>query len=43
MTLVKVDMGRIHDWDTFHTVFHEVLGFPGFYGRNMDAWPGSTA
>jgi hypothetical protein len=26
------------DWDSFHDVFAEVLGFPGYYGRNMDAW-----
>jgi hypothetical protein len=38
MTLVKLDTRRITDWDTFHTVFAEVFGFPGFYGRNMDAW-----
>ena len=28
----------IADWDSFHTVFAETLGFPAFYGRNMDAW-----
>ena len=38
MSIVKIDTGRIHDWDTFHSVFAEALGFPGFYGRNMDAW-----
>jgi Barstar (barnase inhibitor) len=37
-TLVKVDLGRIVDWPTFHAVFAETLGFPAFYGRNMDAW-----
>ena len=31
-------MDRITDWETFHAVFAEVLGFPAFYGRNMDAW-----
>ncbi len=38
MTLVKLDSRRITDWDTFHDVFAEVFGFPGFYGRNMNAW-----
>jgi len=38
MTLVTLDTGRITDWDTFHDVFAEVFGFPGFYGRNMNAW-----
>ena len=36
--LVKLDCRRIHDWDSFHTVFAEAFGFPSFYGRNMDAW-----
>lgn len=35
---VKIDLERIKDWDTFHEVFYEAMGFPGFYGRNMDAW-----
>lgn len=38
MTKVVIDTRRIVDWDTFHTVFAEALGFPKFYGRNMDAW-----
>jgi hypothetical protein len=36
--IVKIDAGRIVDWDSFHDVFAEALGFPDFYGRNMDAW-----
>jgi len=24
--------------DEFHDAFAETFGFPGFYGRNMDAW-----
>jgi RNAse (barnase) inhibitor barstar len=36
--MVKIDTTKITDWDTFHTVFAEALGFPGFYGRNMNAW-----
>lgn len=36
--VVKVDASRITDWVSFHDVFAEALGFPDFYGRNMDAW-----
>jgi hypothetical protein len=35
---VSIDLERIKDWETFHEAFHEAMGFPGFYGRNMDAW-----
>jgi len=38
MTVVVVPVGRVTDWETFHDVFAEALGFPDFYGRNMDAW-----
>ena len=38
MTVVDIPGGRIHDALSFHAVFAEALGFPGFYGRNMDAW-----
>ncbi|SED90949.1 hypothetical protein FIV41_21595 [Pseudomonas marginalis] len=36
--MVRVDANLITDWHTFHSVFAEKFGFPGFYGRNMDAW-----
>jgi len=36
--LVKLDTARICDWNTFHDVFADILGFPSFYGRNMNAW-----
>lgn len=36
--IVKIDTRRITDWTTFHDVFAQVLGFPDFYGRNMNAW-----
>jgi len=35
---VTIDMSTIESWDAFHTVFKEALGFPDFYGRNMNAW-----
>lgn len=38
MQVVKLDMRRIIDWATFHDVFADVFGLPGFYGHNMDAW-----
>ncbi|HZN67439.1 MAG TPA: barstar family protein, partial [Tepidisphaeraceae bacterium] len=38
MPLVRIDVGQIRDWDTFHDVFEAAFGFPGFYGRNMHAW-----
>nr|WP_244563908.1 barstar family protein [Ensifer aridi] len=37
-TVIAIDANLIKDWPTFHSVFQSALGFPGFYGRNMDAW-----
>ncbi len=37
-TVVKINAERITDWDSFHDTFAEALGFPDFYGRNMNAW-----
>ena len=36
--LIAIPTGGIVDWDSFHDVFAETLGFPSFYGRNMNAW-----
>ena len=33
-----VDCGEITDEASFHDVFARTLGFPKFYGRNMNAW-----
>jgi len=38
MTVVPIPTSRITDWRTFHEVFAEILGFPGFYGCTMNAW-----
>lgn len=38
MPLIRIDSRRIHDWESFHDVFTNAFGFPGFYGRNMNAW-----
>ena len=26
------------DWEQFHDFFSKTFNFPGYYGRNMDAW-----
>ncbi len=36
--IVRLDMEQIQDWPSFHDVFARTLGFPDFYGRNMNAW-----
>ncbi|HEU4339474.1 MAG TPA: barstar family protein [Planctomycetota bacterium] len=36
--LVVIDCRAITNRETFHDVFTRALGFPDFYGRNMDAW-----
>jgi hypothetical protein len=38
MTEVTIDLSLIKDWDSFHAQFAEALGFPAFYGNNMNAW-----
>jgi RNAse (barnase) inhibitor barstar len=35
---VAIDGSLISDFVSFHEVFKDALGFPEFYGRNMDAW-----
>lgn len=35
---LQIDGAGITDWASFHDQFAERLGFPGFYGRNMNAW-----
>lgn len=38
METVQLDATAIVDWTSFHKVFAEVMGFPDFYGMNMNAW-----
>jgi len=38
MPIVRIDCRKIKGWGSFHDVFAEAFGFPGFYGRNMAAW-----
>lgn len=35
---IKVDFSKIKNWETFHEVFSEIMGFPDFYGKNNNAW-----
>jgi hypothetical protein len=35
---LTIDLAEISDWQTFHAVFKAKLGFPDFYGANMNAW-----
>jgi barstar (barnase inhibitor) len=37
-SVITIPTDQISDWDSFHSVFQAALGFPEFYGRNMDAW-----
>jgi len=36
--VVKIPAEKIHDWASFHDVFKSTLGFPNFYGSNINAW-----
>lgn len=38
MATARLDAKAITDWDSFHSVCAAELGFPDFYGRNMDAF-----
>ncbi|MCC8679998.1 barstar family protein [Xanthomonas vesicatoria] len=35
---MRIDASNIVDADSFHSVFAAAMGFPAFYGRNMNAW-----
>jgi hypothetical protein len=38
MKTVSVDARAIDGTTSFHEAFSSALGFPSWYGRNMDAW-----
>jgi len=38
MKTVLIDTSKIIGWESFHDVFADTLGFPDYYGRNMNAW-----
>lgn len=35
---IELDLGDVADSDALHELFARQLGFPDFYGRNMNAW-----
>jgi RNAse (barnase) inhibitor barstar len=35
---IGLDFSSIVDWQTFHAQFKQKMGFPDFYGNNMNAW-----
>jgi len=41
MAELDVPVDAITDWDTFHTVMAEALGFEAYYGRNSGAFQDS--
>lgn len=38
MRTVRLQTKSITDWESFHNVFAGTMGFPSFYGCNMNAW-----
>ncbi|MEL6769947.1 MAG: barstar family protein [Bacteroidota bacterium] len=38
MRIVYINTAAIESHPTFHRVFRRAMGFPDFYGANMDAW-----
>ena len=38
MARVRLNSEMIRDWPSFHAEFGTTLGFPDFYGANMNAW-----
>ena len=38
MVNVKIDLTKINNWEALHREFATVMGFPEFYGNNMNAW-----
>jgi RNAse (barnase) inhibitor barstar len=38
MKTVRLEANTITDWNSFHSQFSSLMGFPEFYGFNMDAW-----
>ena len=38
MATITLNLEAVVDWESFHDVCSRTLGFPEFYGRNMNAW-----
>ncbi len=35
---VEVDLAKVTDMQSFHAEWSRAMGFPDFYGENMNAW-----
>ena len=38
MAIARIKTAGIEDWQSFHEAFKSEMGFPEFYGMNMNAW-----
>ena len=38
MARVEINTEAITNWESFHEIFKREMGFPEFYGMNMNAW-----
>ena len=38
MARARLNTDKISDWQSFHQSCKDTMGFPDFYGMNMDAW-----
>ena len=38
MVTVEVNLAAVKDMASLHAEFDRVMGFPDFYGKNMNAW-----
>ena len=35
---ISIDFNQVNSWETFHSIFNKTMGFPEYYGNNMNAW-----
>ncbi len=38
MAMARIEASKIVDWESFHRTCADALGFPDFYGKNLNAW-----
>ena len=38
MKTYQINGKKLKDWESFHAEFKVEMGFPKYYGNNMDAW-----
>jgi RNAse (barnase) inhibitor barstar len=38
MKIINIDASELANWESFHAYFKKAVGFPEYYGNNMDAW-----